>query len=129
MKAKVLLKMLILVMAFSVSCFKATAVTITDGDDGQILISPFPTNPNGAPRGPVLIPFLAYHNNDYVTLESSDSCGLVNVVLVSTAGDYYSTIFDMVDGSIQIPISGNAGDYTMLLTVLSGEQFIGEFSL
>lgn len=55
--------------------------------------------------------------------------GSVSVNLVSTAGDYYTVAFDTEEGSLDIPISGNSGDYTLLLTTQSGIQFIGEFTI
>ena len=67
--------------------------------------------------------------NNQVVLESAASCGLVAVELTSTAGDYYTTVFDTEDGSILIPISGLTGDYDILLTTQEGLCFWGNFGL
>lgn len=94
-----------------------------------VVIGPDPSNPNGDPRGPVFNPFTAYLQNNQVVLNCSISFGLVSVSLVSTAGDNYSTVFDTGDGFIFIPISGNMGDYTLVLLDSLGTSYVGEFSL
>ena len=55
--------------------------------------------------------------------------GEVDVFLVSTAGDYYSTVFDTQDGSIILPISGDAGTYTINVTTPDGQEYEGEFEI
>lgn len=59
-----------------------------------VVIGPDSSNPNGDPRGPVFNPFTAYLYSNQVVLNCSTSYGDVNVSLVSTAGDNYSTVFD-----------------------------------
>ena len=106
----------------------ATNLLSKGARDGEtIVISPIDNNASGIPRGPVFNPFTAYRLNNTVVLESDTSYGMVNVVLVSTAGDYYTTVFDTEDGSVFIPISGDSGDYSILITDLSGTQFVGYF--
>lgn len=95
----------------------------------SILIGVKETTPQGSPRLPAYIPFYAEQINVSVLLGSHSYYGTVDVSLTSTAGDDYSTVFDTADGTIQIPISGNTGDYTLLITTASGLEFIGEFSL
>ena len=98
--------------------------------DGEAIeVHPVNTEVSGIPRGPVFNPFTAYRLNNTVVLESDTSYGVVNITLVSTAGDYYTTVFDTEDGSILIPISGNSGDYSLLITDLSDAQFIGTFAI
>lgn len=94
-----------------------------------VVIGPDSSNPNGDPRGPVFNPFTAYLQGNNVVLNCSVYYGDVVVVLVSTAGDYYTTVFDTSDGSTVIPISNLSGDYTLCLTDASGMQFIGEFNV
>ena len=101
----------------------------TISDPGEILILPQNDIPDDAPRSPVLNPFYAYLINGFVLLGSNRSIGDVYVALTSTAGDNYSTVFDTSEGSIIIPISGFAGDYTLLLTDAFGAQFVGEFEI
>ena len=98
-------------------------------DGTVIVIIPDEYNPSGNPRGPVFNPFTAYRMNNTVVLESDTSYGQVSITLVSTVGDYITTVFDTADSSILIPISGNAGNYTLLLTDSTGAQFIGTFEI
>lgn len=115
-----------ILLAFS----SATVALSKSAQDGEIvLIVPSDQDPVGNPRGPVFNPFSAYLINNQVVLESSTSYGTVFVELTSTAGDNYSTVFDTSEGSIIIPISGFAGDYTLLLTDAFGAQFVGEFEI
>lgn len=110
--------------------FPSYAIPQIIANDGMpIVIVNIPNELGDAPRGPVLNPFSAYQLNNQVTLESSVPFGLVSVSLSSTAGDYYTTVFDTEDGFIFIPISGLAGNYTLLLTTQSGPQYHGEFEI
>lgn len=98
--------------------------------DGEAIeVNPVFPEVSGIPRGPIFNPFTAYRLNNTVVLESDTSYGLVNVTLVSTAGDYYTTIFDTEDGSVLIPISGNSGSYSLMIADSSGAQFIGTFAI
>ena len=98
-------------------------------DPEQIIIVQSSTIPPGSPRMPAYNPFYAELENGNVVLGSSSYYGTVEVWLLSTAGDDYSTVFDTTDGTIIIPISGNMGDYTLLITTASGLEFIGEFCI
>ena len=93
------------------------------------MVNPISTDIPGTPRGPVFNPFSAYRINTTVVLASDTSYGLVSVTLISTAGDYYTTVFDTEDGSILIPISGDPGDYTLLLADSNGKTFVGYFEI
>ncbi len=130
MKAKPIVLAFICMMTAMGCLFKvnASVVSVPDGGD-VIIIQQYPPNPGGNPRGPVFNPFTAYRMNNTVVLESDTSYGLVSITLVSTVGDYITTVFDTADGSILIPISGNAGNYTLLLTDSTGAQFIGTFEI
>lgn len=110
--------------------FKAADVKAQTPGGTPIVIAPEePNTPEGTPRGPVFNPFTAYLQGNNVVLNCSVYYGDVVVVLVSTAGDYYTTVFDTSDGSTVIPISNLSGDYTLCLTDASGMQFIGEFNV
>ena len=98
-------------------------------DPEQIIIVQSSTIPPGSPRMPAYNPFYAELENGNVVLGSFSYNGTVEISLTSTAGDNYSTVFDTVDGTILIPISGNTGDYILLITTAFGLEFIGEFSL
>ena len=95
-----------------------------------IIISQIPTTPEG-PRTPVSIPFIAelMDSSNSVLLEATDTIGIVTVQIISTAGDNYSTYFDTSDGAILIPVSGNAGYYTLRITTPNGTQYVGEFTI
>lgn len=125
-KPKTLLLAIIAMMAL----FSSQAIASVSYDDNStILIHQLPTDPIGAPRSPAFNPFTAYLNGDAVVLNCSAPYGNVAVTLISTAGDYYTTVFDTEDGSVIIPVSGLSGHYTLLLTTASGSQFIGEFDI
>ena len=129
-KSKTLRRVAIGFATLLVALASATNLLSKGVEDGEkIVISPVDTNASGIPRGPVFNPFTAYRLNNTVVLESDTSYGTVNVVLVSTAGDYYTTVFDTDNGSILIPVGGNSGDYSLLITDLSGTQFIGTFTI
>lgn len=130
MKAKQILGLSILIMVVFGFCnsLRVAATASPDGD-GPIIIIINPDDPIGEPRGPVFNPFTAYLQGYNVVLNCSVYYGDVVVVLVSTAGDYYTTVFDTSDGSTVIPISNLSGDYTLCLTDASGMQFIGEFNV
>lgn len=115
----------LLVMTTSIPSWASLSLSL-DGDN-PIIIHQLPTEYPNDPRGPVFNPFTAYLMNNQVVLESAASCGLVAVELTSTAGDYYTTVFDTEDGSILIPISGLTGDYDILLTTQEGLCFWGNF--
>ena len=102
-------------------------ITTECSDDPVIEIRPIPS---GGPRTPISNPFIAHLVNDnYIYLESTCSFGQVAVLLVSSSGDYYTTVFYTDNGSVIIPISGNAGYYQLILTDASGQTYMGEFYL
>ncbi len=99
------------------------------GDDPVIIVLlPDMTIPD-APRGPVFNPFTAFLQGNSVILNCSISYGDVDVKLTSSAGDFYTTVFDTADGSILIPISSLSGDYTLSLVDSAGVRFVGEFEI
>lgn len=73
--------------------------------------------------------FLAEYNDvlNSVVLTCTSPCGDVAVTLASTAGDWYQTVFDTLDGTILIPVSGDSGDYTLTLVSSDGTTYVGEF--
>lgn len=103
--------------------------TLNSNDEHDITIEPSTNDPFGAPRAPAYNPFFAYEDGTCVTLGSMSPYGVVSVTLVSTAGDYYQTVFDTEDLQIVIPISGETGHYTLTLVTERGLVFKGEFDL
>jgi len=100
----------------------------TDGEE-VILVCTTSTNAEGIPRAPAFNPFSAHLLSQSIVLGSSTPCGLVNVTLFSSAGDFFTTDFDTSEGAVLIPVSGNAGSYTHLLTMPSGAQYVGRFEI
>lgn len=112
---------------FSASLHMTTAMN--EDEPEIIVLQPEIGSPDDAPRGPIFNPFTAYLQNNQVVLESSENCGLVAVEITSTTGFYSSTVFDTEDGSVIIPIDGQAGNYNVCLTTPSGLIFFGMFVL
>lgn len=130
MKAKHLLSLaFVLTMAGDALALSGANAPVLMEENDPILIHQNTSDPIGGPRLPAYNPFYAELEDDVVLLGSVSGVGTVSVELTSTAGDSYSTWFDTSNGSVFIPISGNAGDYTLLITMSSGVQFIGEFTL
>lgn len=98
---------------------------------GKTIIIIQKPDPEEDPRSPIVNPFIAEvtDGSNAVLLGSVDAIGTVYVHLTSTAGDNLSTYFDTSDGAILLPISGNAGDYTLSITTPDGHLFVGEFSI
>lgn len=94
-----------------------------------IVIVRRPTTPPETPRTPEYNPFFAELMNGYVILGSSSAYGTVSVTLTSTVGDNYSTVFDTTDGAILLPVSGNAGYYTLTIITADGTHYVGEFTI
>ncbi len=130
MKAKLCLGLLFcFLMAIDVPGAITNKSISASDDETTIHIRQTSTGDLGSPRVPAYNPFYAELDDDVVLLGSVSGVGIVSVELASTTGDSYSTWFDTSDGSVIIPISGNPGDYTLLITMGSGVQFIGEFTL
>ena len=108
-------------------------LSVSDGraknlkDGVRIIIVQTPIDLPGAPRSTV--PYEAEYNDvlNCVVLTCITPCGNVAVTLASTAGDWYQTVFDTLDGTILIPVSGDSGDYTLTLVASDGTTYVGEF--
>jgi len=75
--------------------------------------------------------FFAEYNDllNCVVLTCVSPCGDVEVTLESTAGDWYQTVFDTLDGAILIPASGDSGNYALTIVASDGTTYEGEFYL
>lgn len=83
----------------------------------------------GRPRTSPL--FTAILNSDwnYLSVSSLYNVGEVDIVIENlTTGEYSEDSFNSSFTAF-FPISGNAGHWTILLTLESGECFMGEFEL
>lgn len=124
-------KAIITIVMTSLSVFMAAETSLAVPMSGHlIIIVPRPDTP-GSPRTPVVNPFIAefMDGSTSILLGATDSIGTVYVQITSTAGDNYSTYFDTSDGAILLPISGDAGNYTMTITASGGSQYVGEFTI
>lgn len=123
--------LLLTIALFSVSFFHAIAnnTMAAQMDQTPILIRQQSTNQPSAPRTPAFNPFFAQLEDTHVLLGCTSPYGVVDVTLVSTAGDNYNTDFDTEDWTIIIPVSGNTGHYTLTLLTESGTVFVGEFDM
>ena len=127
-------KTLLFVSLFFGAWILATASLLDNSKQGQeskhVLILEHQTpNSSNAPRTLESIPFYAEQDGYCLFLGSQSNVGVVDISLVSTAGDDYETDFDTADGSIVIPISGLPGYYLLTITTGSGAEYIGEFEL
>jgi len=94
-----------------------------------IIIRNKPVNPSERPRTSEYIPFYAELFELGVLLVADTDWGDATVTLSSLEGDYYQTTFDMADGSILLPVNGDAGDSYTLSIEISGLEFEGDFIL
>ena len=94
-----------------------------------IKIYPKPIQVPTQPRTPAYNPFYAELTDVGVLLLADSNWGEATVTLSSLEGDYYQTTFDMADGSILLPVNGDAGDSYTLSIVIGGLEFEGEFYL
>ena len=123
--------LLTLFVACSVFCLNSYAkVGILEKEGEQIVLNSKPVNPPERPRMPANNPFYAELTDFGVLLAADSDWGNATVTLSSLEGDYYQTTFDMADGSILLPVNGNAGNSYIITIVLSGGlAFEGEFCL
>lgn len=106
-------------------------VNATSVEQGGIVIvlNPKPISNPTQPRTPASIPFSAELTNLGILLVADTDWGEATVTLSSLEGDYYQTVFDMADGSILLPVNGDAGDSYTLSIVIGSLEFEGEFYL
>ena len=99
------------------------------GAQGETIIIVQKQGPLEEPRMPSFNPFFAERFANNVLLGASPSCGIVNVWITSTSGDYFFTYYDTTDGSIYLPISGDPGFYSLSITTSAGAYYVGEFTI
>ena len=100
--------------------------------DTVIVIDPFPIPDPDRPRLPVIVPISASYESiqTSVILAFSSNLGEIEIeVLNSTIGGYYSGIVDTQTLSAIIPITLGPGHYIITFTLLSGQQYRGEFDV
>lgn len=110
---------------------KSEQLFASSSEGRTIILVPKPTTPQETPRSPEESPFIAelMDGSNSVLLGATDTIGIVSVQITSTAGDNYSTYFDTSDGAILLPISGNAGYYTLTIITPDGTHYVGEFTI
>lgn len=130
-RAKTTMKAIITTVMACLSVFMIVESSYAKSKRGHIIILSQRPDAPGAPRTPVVNPFMAELMDGFnsVLLGSTDDVGTVAVQITSTAGDNYSTYFDTSDGTIFLPISGNTGYYSLTIVTSDGTQYVGEFIL
>ncbi len=98
-------------------------------EGGAIILNTKKGNHPTQPRMPAYNPFYAELTELGVLLVSDSDWGDATVTLSSLEGDYYQTIFDMADGSILLPVSGDSGDSYTLSIIIGGLEYEGSFVL
>lgn len=122
--------LLMVTLPFATHSLMARKFIIQKNDGIPVQLDPVITVPEGAPRTPTYNPFWAQYSFNTVSLGSLDNYyGVVSVSLVSTAGDFFFCAFDTNNGSVNIPISGLSGDYTLIVVISDRLSFQGEFEL
>lgn len=118
------------ILSFTLLIVSATSSTIGAGkcQDGGVILRPREGDPD-FPRSPLLHPFIVYHQGESVYFVSTSTCGEVTLVLTSTGGDYYSTLYTEDQGTIIIPLSGNERVYTLVVVMESGMELEGKFKI
>lgn len=130
MKSKTFLpKALMVVLTIILLLRGAVCISQTQDNNTPVIIYQKPTELSENPRSPISNPFFATRGTSYVILGSQFEYGVVAVTLISTAGDFYETQFDTEDGQIIIPITGDAGHYTLTLVTELGVVFEGVFDI
>lgn len=94
-----------------------------------IVINPKPISHPTQPRTPAYNPFYAELTELGVLLVTDSDWGDATVTLSSIEGDYYQTTFEMSEGSILLPINGDAGDSYTLTISLGSLGYEGSFVL
>lgn len=100
--------------------------------DSVITIIPFPVLNPTPPKAPVLVPISASYESSLnsVILWFSHDLGELEVEVLNTISGYYSSAFvDTQFLSSVIPIIGGPGHYIITFTLLSGQQYQGEFNI
>lgn len=129
MKTSIMMGVSAVAMMAIVSTSLCDQIAAETKNETVIVIVRRPTTPPETPRTPEYNPFFAELMNDYVILGAPSAIGTVSVSLTSTAGDNYSTCFDTSDGAILLPVSGNAGYYTLTIITADGTHYVGEFTI
>jgi len=114
-----------------ISIFSSPLEASLSKDDIIIVIAPRPAIPEEGPRTTVSVPFYAEYNDllDAVIIGSVVELEDVSVMVDSSAGDWYQTVFDTEDGPLLIPVSGDSGHYSLTLITSDNTVYVGEFDL
>lgn len=125
------IKFICAIVWLAMTMYLGSAINVCEAEQLRgrtILITPRPPSPN-APRTLAYNPFYAELTDLGVLLLADSNWGEATVTLSSLEGDYYQTTFDMSDGSILLPVNGDAGDSYTLSIEISGLEFEGDFIL
>lgn len=111
--------------------FSLSAALSPEG--GTIIIQPGNQSSTTIPnRTPALIPISAYLDGftSTVFVSFSDDLGDVDTEITNLyTGETQCEVVDAYYSTVAIPITGEAGLYSIVFTLSSGSEFIGEFEI
>ncbi len=120
-----------LLLSFLVSvALVATTITVdsSDGDPIEIVITQNQNDPNGN-RSPMPISGYVDTATSAVYLFFSSPCGMVNITFSNlSTGDSFGTAVNGM-GTVIIPISINAGFWTVTFSLRDNIVYYGEFQI
>ena len=124
-----------LLLVVSMALATTTLASPTEKTMGEIISVPIQktdeSTPSVRPQAPALRLFSAFVDTDSNALfvSSRYDVGEVSVTLENiSTGDFYSYTFDSADTAL-LPINCASGFWTIMLTLDSGAEYVGEFEL
>ena len=123
--------MLELLPIVAIGTISMVAVT---SDEHQIPVT-IPTTPfldgSGQPHTPAQFLAQGYFDlqSDILSLSFLQSVGFCTIMVVNTAGEIYSDVFDSDCGLFTMGLSGVSGLYTVSVHVGNGSVYMGQFTV
>lgn len=105
-----------------------------DGGDDEIIVILEETSPDysSPPKSPSFIPLGCVYSPALTSLVAIyyQDLGSTSVEIENqTTGEYNQTLVNALAGPMVLPISGSAGQWTIMFTLPSGVQYYGEFDI
>lgn len=119
-------------LILSILCLVATESWSGNNDPQipiQVIIS---SGQEGPHRAPEYVPIQAYYEESlsFVCMSFAYSLGDLDITITNlTDGSHFDYEVDSSLGSAILPISGDAGFYTIVIMTSSGAQYGGEFEI
>lgn len=120
----------IFIISLENNCYAIPVTTFSA--DSTITIIPFPISNPTPPKAPAVVPISASYESilTSVILAFSYDLGEIEVEVLNTISGFFNSGFiDTQFLSAVIPISGGPGHYIITFTLLSGQQYCGEFDI